>query len=403
MRILWFAKDAPFVNSGYGKCCREICTRLGRLGHDVAVFATVGNRSASFFEWQGLKIYPGFEDLFGEDIIYDHYMDWKAELLITQLDIWPMKKIHELSKTGLINWLPYAPLDSLPPCLDITERLKYAIHTITMCKWAKEQLEAQGIEATSIHHGIDTSIYKILKEPKEKLKQELGFPKDCFLVGLVQANQFTRKAIEEQLRGIAIFKEKHPQIDTRVYFHTQANRVDSFHLPSLVQILGLKEIVKFPNDYLIIKGFTEDHMARMYNAFDVLLSATNGEGFGLPVIEAQGCGVPAVATNCMSFPELILAGALCKVKTPFITPSLQLKVIPDEEDIADKLWLVYNTEYNRRELQDMAHYFWDWDSRIIQEWMRVLDMIREKLVKQCLQIPKTSKRTKEMEKKICEY
>lgn len=403
MRILFFAKDAPFVNSGYGKCCREICTRLSRLGHDVAVFATVGNRSASFFEWHGLKIYPGLEDVIGEDIIYDHYKDWKAELLITQMDVWAMKKIHELSRAGLINWLPYVPIDSLLPCPEITERVKNAVHVVTMCKWAKEELESTGISATSIHHGIDTTIFRILPEKKEKLKQELGFPSNCFLIGMVQANQFTRKAIEEQLRGIAIFKEKHPQIDIRLYFHTQPNRVDSFHLPSLVQILGLKELVKFPNDYFSIKGFTEEHMARIYNAFDVLLSATNGEGFGLPVIESQGCGVPVVATDCMSFPELILAGALCKVKTWFTTPTLQLKAIPDDLDIGDKLWLIYNTEYNRKEIQDLAHYLWSWDSRIIQEWMCILDTIREKLKKQCLQIPNQPKAIKEMAKKICEY
>ena len=403
MRILWFAKDAPFVNSGYGKCCNEICTRLNKLGHDIAVFATVGNRSSSFFEWNGLKIYPGYEDVYGEDIIYDHYMDWKAELLITQLDIWPMKKIHELSKSGLINWLPYAPIDSLLPCPDITERLKFAVHTVTMCKWGKEQLDNQNIPATSVHHGINSNVYRILKESKGKLKLELGFPEDCFLIGMVQANQFTRKAIEEQLKGIAIFKEKHPQIDIRLYFHTQPNRIDSFHLPSLVQILGLKEIVKFQSDYLGIKGFTENHMARIYNSLDVLLSATNGEGFGLPVIEAQGCGIPVIATDCMSFPELLLAGALCKVKTWFTTPTLLTKAMPDETDIAEKLWLVYNTEYNRREIQDMAHYLWDWNSRIIQEWMILLDEIKEKLVKSCTQIPRPSKHTIEMAKSIVEY
>ncbi len=403
MRILYFAKDAPFVNSGYGKCCREICTRLNKLGHEVAIFATVGNRSANLLKWKDLTIYPGHEDIYGEDIIYDHYCDWKAELLITQLDIWPIKKIHELSKNGLINWLPYAPLDSLLPCPDITERLKSAIHTVTMCKWAEEELNSIGISATSIHHGIDPEIYKVLKETKEELKLELGFPKNCFLVGMVQANQFTRKALEEQLKGNRMFQEKHPQIDTRLYFHTQPNRIDSFHLPSLVQIMGMKEIVKFPNDYWTIKGFTENHMARIYNAFDVLLSATNGEGFGLPVIEAQGCGVPVLATKCMSFPELVLAGALCEIKTWFATPALQTKAMPDEEDIAQKLWLIYNTSYNRKEIQDMAHYLWSWDFRIIQEWMQLLDKIKEKIKKECAQIPSPSLRAIETAKHTREY
>ena len=400
MRILYFAKDAPYLQSGYGKCCREICTRLSRLGHEVAVFATVGNRSAFLFKWEGLTIYPGAEDIFGEDICLLHYQNFKADIFITQIDIWPLKRIHDYARQDFINWIPYAPIDSDPVPQDFIIRLKHARHIITMCNWAKEKLALHNLEATSIHHGINSNIYRILPN-RENLKLELGFKPNTFLIGMVQANQFLRKAMEEQFRGIKIFKDKHPKIDIQLYCFTTPSRQDSYHLPSLVKEIGIEKLVKFPTDYEVILGFSEERMARIYNAFDVLLSATHGEGFCLPVIESLGCGTPVLATDCMSFPELVMYGELCKIKTTFTAPAMLTKPIPDEKDIAEKLWKMYNTYYNRREISQMAHYRWDWDSMIIPQWMTILDRIRRDIKHQCYKAPEPSKDMKRLGREKC--
>jgi glycosyltransferase involved in cell wall biosynthesis len=49
-------------------------------------------------------------------------------------------------------------------------------------------------------------------------------------------------------------------------------------------------------------------MAAIYSASDVLLSASRGEGFGIPVIEAQACGTPVIVSNFSAQPELVGAG-----------------------------------------------------------------------------------------------
>lgn len=395
MRILFFAKDAPYINSGYGKCCREISQRLNKLGHEVAIFATVGNRSSPFFEWQGLKIYPGVENIFGEDVVLDHYNDWKADIFLTQIDIWPIRIIPELAAQGAINWVPYVPLDSDPIPAHMIEKLKCATYTICMCEWAKKQLDPFGIDSTWIHHGIDTQIYKILPN-KTDLKKALGFPADCYLIGMVQANQFLRKALEEQFRGVALFRQLHPQIDVRLYCHTTPLREDSYNLDELAGFIGIKDIIKFPSPYKYAYGFSEEDMAKMYNAFDVLLSATNGEGFGLPVIESQACGVPVITTDIMSFPELTKFGKTIPVKTWFTMPALMRKAVPDETAIALALWEIYNAKWNRQEISDTAHYLWNWDSKIIQEWMWTLQRIQDKIDKKCLKLPASSELSKKL-------
>jgi glycosyltransferase involved in cell wall biosynthesis len=51
--------------------------------------------------------------------------------------------------------------------------------------------------------------------------------------------------------------------------------------------------------------FHDEDMAAIYSALDVLLATSGGEGFGLPVIEAQACGAPVIVTNCTAQPELV--------------------------------------------------------------------------------------------------
>jgi glycosyltransferase involved in cell wall biosynthesis len=51
-------------------------------------------------------------------------------------------------------------------------------------------------------------------------------------------------------------------------------------------------------------------MAHMYSAMDVLLNPSYGEGFGVPIVEAQACGTPVIVTDWTAMSELCGAGWL---------------------------------------------------------------------------------------------
>jgi glycosyltransferase involved in cell wall biosynthesis len=53
-------------------------------------------------------------------------------------------------------------------------------------------------------------------------------------------------------------------------------------------------------------------MADLYNSADCLLFPSWYEGFGWPPLEAMGCGVPVVTSDCASLPEIVGdAGLMC--------------------------------------------------------------------------------------------
>jgi len=59
-----------------------------------------------------------------------------------------------------------------------------------------------------------------------------------------------------------------------------------------------------------------DDMPALYRDSDILIFPSVREGFGLVPAEAMACGLPVVATNCSSLPELIdngKGGFLCPI------------------------------------------------------------------------------------------
>lgn len=91
-------------------------------------------------------------------------------------------------------------------------------------------------------------------------------------------------------------------------------------------------------------------MPEVYQQSDILLFPTVREGFGLAAAEAMSCGLPVVATNCSSLPELIDNG-----KGGFLCP------IGDVGAFAEKInFLAENPElrqemgqYNRAKVEKM--------------------------------------------------
>lgn len=70
------------------------------------------------------------------------------------------------------------------------------------------------------------------------------------------------------------------------------------------------------NNLIDVGHISYDDMPALYNKADIFLFPTFREGFGLAVAEAMSCGLPVVASNCSSIPELLddgKGGFLCPV------------------------------------------------------------------------------------------
>jgi FkbM family methyltransferase len=62
------------------------------------------------------------------------------------------------------------------------------------------------------------------------------------------------------------------------------------------------------DQYAYRVGVPASTVVDIYRAADVLTNTSWGEGFGIPIIEAQACGTPVVVNDTTAMPELVGAG-----------------------------------------------------------------------------------------------
>jgi glycosyltransferase involved in cell wall biosynthesis len=420
MRVLWYPKDAPNVTSAYGKIADYVVLKGLRQHHDMALFCTVGYDSC-LVEGEGIPWYPRLSQssLNGEDVILKHYADFNADVYVTATDIWIFEKLCEWAHQGQLVWVPWVFLD-YQPCKPDFQRLVSALTVVPTSRWLKRELKGLGLENVSkpIFLGIDHEIFKPWNETvdsegrqisKERLKTALKIPADSYLILMVQMNQQYRKPFEEQFHGIQLFKDNNPDVNVRVLCHSLPRTSDGFSLPELALQYGLdyqKGDITFADEYTMlckgVLGYSEPAMAKMYNAADVLLSATSGESPGIPVLEGQSCGIPVIGTDCTCYPEFIRAGYCAKVLEWFHAPTLPYykKALPDPESIAYYLEKILNSDPNRLSkigVEAMKQYTWQ---NTVNSWLQRLEDVRNLIEERCIKVPAPSEELQTIAGKI---
>jgi glycosyltransferase involved in cell wall biosynthesis len=107
-------------------------------------------------------------------------------------------------------------------------------------------------------------------------------------------------------------------------------------------------------------GFVpENEMACLYNLADIYVYPSLYEGFGLPVLEAQACGVPVVAANTTSIPEVGRDSVhyMDPTDIPDMAAAL-LKVATDR---------VYRHLLIQKGFGNLAHFSWDAGAKALLE------------------------------------
>ena len=313
MRIFW-SSNSPWSNSGYGQQTRTFCHRLAALGNPFAILAFYGLQGGPL-EWEGIPIYPSGMDVWGNDVLsafaLHHFCgDRNAGWIITLQDVWTLTS-PTLREMHVASWCP-VDHDPVPPAVLAYFKRTGAV-PIAMSRFGQRMLEDQGLKPFYVPHGVETEVFKP-HEDKARIRKALGLPEDAFVVGMVAANigdAPPRKAFPEVFQAFARFKEKRPS--AVMYLHTIRNRTrQGCDLDFIARSCGIadKDIVYIDQMAYALGEVPPKEMAAIYSAMDVLVNPSYGEGFGLPIVESQACGVPVIVADNTSMPELVGPGWL---------------------------------------------------------------------------------------------
>ena len=308
MRILWHSVS-PLATTGYGICTKELARRIRDLGHFVRIGTKHGDHK--WYAHDGFEVFDGVDTLLVNEMIEADNFDY----IFTMWDIWVINEKRQYPKD---KWVASIPVDTEW----ISESLKAVSQNvgmpIAMSLHGKRELEAGGLKDVPYAPlGFDDKVFKPLPEARAAFRKELGLTDENFVIGSVGLNYVDdRKGFIPLLMAFKDFHDRHPE--ARLFLHTAANErailAEAINYHKIVVHLGLQDAVIWPDQTMLIQGRIDPGwLAEIYNGFDVMCLATKGEGFGLPIIEAQACGVPVVTTNSTTGPELTKTGWLIDV------------------------------------------------------------------------------------------
>lgn len=310
MKIMWYS-NAPWAGTGYGQQT-DLFTKLTRdAGHDVAVTANFGLNGAPR-GWEGMVVYPGGYDAWANDVIplhTAHHLAGQPGLVVTLCDVWVLQGKF-WKEYPVMSWVPVDHTPTPPKVLKYFEDT--GAIPLAMSRFGELELQRVGLEPSYCPHGIDTDLFRPMFElDGVPVRQMLDLPDDAFVVGMNAANKGNnkiRKSFPQAFLGFSMLLRKRP--DAILYVHAERyGHAQGVDLVRLADACGIpSDRIRFTDTYMYKMGLSPALLSTMYSAFDVLLAPSMGEGFGIPVIEAQACGVPVVVSDFSAQPELVGSG-----------------------------------------------------------------------------------------------
>jgi len=146
-------------------------------------------------------------------------------------------------------------------------------------------------EKVDVAYGLMSDCYK----PRDKLdsRKRLSLPLKERMVLSVGGDETPVKNIPNVIKAYHIVQRR---LNDVLLIHVGSLSKETL---SLIEKLGIK-------DKLIqMRNLSEEDLALIYNASDVLCFPVLYAGFGMPVVEAFASGCPVIASNYAALPEII--------------------------------------------------------------------------------------------------
>jgi len=304
-KVLWYGDF--LCPTGFGTVAENILERLMphfeleamAINYKGEPYNKVGN---PYYKFKNIPVYPAMRngDIFGKNKLYDIIKNGKYDTVFILQDLFNLVDVSEEIarirwKTGL-RFVLYFPVDG--PVQDEWKKApRIADVAVAYTNWGKEQV---GIEMPVIYHGVDKCYFPLGKEEVSKFRMDyFGIDDKTILVTNVNRNQ-PRKDLTKTIMAFSIFHDSHP--DSVLYLHCDWNDGAGIDLHKFIKN-NYPDLVK---SIICPRSMLSKHaMNFVYNASDMLVSSTLGEGWGLSTVEAMACMTPVVIPDNTTATEIV--------------------------------------------------------------------------------------------------
>lgn len=390
-KVLWIGDGGSAT--GFSRVSHSIGDRLVDLGHEVHLLATnyKGDPYPTKVELYVPTIHDG-GDVYGMSRFIELAAKIRPDVIVMLNDpqvlyAWLFNNKHDTERL-LVQGFPiitYTPIDGTdyPAMYSV---LGQSTNQIAMSKHGQSILPGSEM----VYHGVDGDLFwpvssehpitrsngQILRN-KRDCKRSFGLPAEAFVIGRVDANS-GRKDYASSWKSVLPVMKKHTDVIT--YFHCRAkNEQSGVNLPALFsRDMDTMERFRLPRSFDSSR-FTQQDLNAIYNMFDVFISNSRGEGFGLTLAEAAACGIPVIAQNVSAIPEVVgPGGELIEPDRPITVPFGQDQWLSDTGAFSEAIERAYGSRRWRRETgaagreHVLRSFRWDDAATSFHEYIEVL-------------------------------
>jgi glycosyltransferase involved in cell wall biosynthesis len=386
MKVLWMS-DGPTIPSGYGNVTQRVCGSLADRGHHISILSWQAKGKP--IPWQNCMVYSKLHPMYSPNACRAELLDYVRQLqpniVVLLTDMWWLPDMNcpdiaNFMHTVGIPWVFYYPVDGdtgekrLPP--NWVRILKTFDLPIAISRYGREVMQANGVESAYIPHGVDTKVFQPPAD-KDVAKRSLGY--EGKFVVLSDARNQLRKMLPRTLeifRRFAVNKD-----DVILHLHCDPNDIQTrspechYDLQSDIAFLNLTEKVSLTKGMSSSKGISLEQLAHIYQAADVHLLSSWGEGFGLPTLQAAASGVVPLALDYTASQELVMGhGEAIRARQCLLDRFGLRRGLIDIDETVSKLEMLYHDRQLLASKAQMAREFalpYDWE-HLLPQWEELL-------------------------------
>jgi len=345
MRKLLWVGDAG-CDSGFARCTHQTLEVLRRTW-DVHVLGLNYRGDPHDYPY---PIFPAFlgGDFFGVKRLPELAAKIMPDMVVIQNDPWNIPA-YTKALEGFTGKIVGAIAVDGKNCRGRT--LNKLTRAIFWTKFAQQEALQGGMRIPSgvVGLGVDLNIYKPCNRiAARRLVGLPGVPDNAFIVGNVNRNQ-PRKRLDLTIQYVAEWVHSRELRDVFLYLHVAPTGDQGYDTEQLIHYYDMRGrlILSEPE---VWKGLAEQDLALTYQTFDVQLTTSQGEGWGLCTMEGMACGIPQIVPDWSALGEWP-GDAVIKVPCPttITTPNRINSIggIADKDSVIAALNLMYESHHGQ--------------------------------------------------------
>lgn len=380
-KILWYGDAVS--NTGFARVTHSILEQLEK-DHEIVVVGINYDGDPHNYPY---KIYPAgtinHPDRFGFGRLADIVNKEDPDFVIALNDIWILnqvwERIHFLKSTKKFKFIAYFPVDSEYYDDSMLNNIKAWDFAITFTINSAQRLISQGINTTAIGvipHGVDKKRFAPMD--KREAREALGMPQDTFIVFNGNRNQ-PRKRIDLTIKAFAKFAVKHEK--SALYLHMSQKDMGWDVIPLFQREMrryGMdptNRLMMTSADINYLKAPDDEVLNRIYNAVDVGINTSDGEGWGLVSFEHASCRKPQIVPNHTACKDIWAEkGLLIDVAEWYVDKDLAVeRGVVSTQHAAELLTLLAQSQVKYDEVAEQC---FAETQQEIYDWSRIADGFR---------------------------